>query len=360
MSNNNFPEKMNAVVAYGPKDFRYEEVPTPKIENENEIIAKVTACGICASDVSAYYGAARYWGDETQDAWMKAPVILGHEFVGEVVDKGGKVTDFEIGDHITSEQIVPCGECRFCQKGQYWMCQKHDIYGFQNNVNGGMAEYIKFPAKARNHKIPNDIPVEKAVLVEPFACSLHAVDRADVQFGDVVVLSGAGTLGLGMVGALSHTPLDKLIVLDMKDDRLDLAKKYGADITMNPGKEDVVSKIKELTDGYGTDVYIEASGSPKSVEQGLNAIRNLGTFVEFSVFKEKTTVDWSIISDQKELDVKGSHLGPYSYPWTIEHIGDGSYPTEGMVTHQLELKDFEKGLDMVKNGEDSIKVILKP
>ena len=142
------PKTMKAVVAYAPKDYRFEEVPTPKIENDKEIIVKVEACGICAGDIKAYYGAPSFWGDDKQPAYIKAPMIPGHEFIGRIVQKGDAVTDFEIGDRVISEQIVPCWECRFCKRGQYWMCEKHDLYGFQNNVNGGMAEYMKLDRKS--------------------------------------------------------------------------------------------------------------------------------------------------------------------------------------------------------------------
>jgi len=357
---NHYPSKMNAVVAYAPEDYRFEEVNTPVIEHEEEIVIKVEACGICAGDIKAYEGAPSFWGDETQPAYIKAPMIPGHEFVGHVVDKGEAVIDFEIGDRIISEQIVPCWDCRFCNRGQYWMCEKHDLYGFQKNVNGGMAEYMKFTKEAINYKVPEDMPLEDAILIEPYACSLHAVERADVELGDVVVLSGAGTLGLGMVGALKKSGATTLIVLDLKEDRLDLAKKFGADIVLNPSEVDVDKEIKALTEGYGCDVYIEATGHPKSVEQGLQVIRKLGTFVAFSVFSEPVTVDWSIISDRKELDVLGAHLGPYSYPLVIEGIANGDFPTEGVVTHQLPLEEYKKGIDLMKKGDKSLKVILKP
>ncbi len=366
MSNNNqqnvgsYPEKMKAVVAYAPEDYRYEEVATPKIEHEEEIVIKVEACGICAGDIKAYDGAASFWGDETQPAYIKAPMIPGHEFIGHVVAKGDAVTDFEIGDRIISEQIVPCWDCRFCNRGQYWMCEKHDLYGFQNNVNGGMAEYMKFPKEAINYKVPEDLPLEKAILIEPYACSLHAVQRANIELGDFVVLSGAGTLGLGMIGAAKKSGASTLVVLDLKEDRLELAKQFGADIVLNPSKVDVDKEIKAMTDGYGCDVYIEATGHPKSVEQGLQMIRKLGTFVEFSVFSEPVTVDWSIIGDRKELDVLGSHLGPYCYPLVIEGIANGDFPTDNVVTHQLPLDEFEKGFELMKKGDESLKIILKP
>jgi erythritol/L-threitol dehydrogenase len=356
----NIPKTMKAVVAYEPGDYRLEEVAVPEI-GEGEILIKVEACGICAGDLKAFDGAPSFWGDETQPAYIKAPMIPGHEFIGHVVALGeGAKGDFEIGDRVISEQIVPCWDCRFCKRGEYWMCQKHDLYGFQSNVNGAMAEYMKFTKEAINYKVPEDLPIEKAILIEPYACSYHAVERAQITLGDVVVLAGAGTLGLGMIGAIKKSGPEKLIVLDLFDDRLEKAKEFGADMVLNPLRDDVDAIVKDLTEGYGCDVYIEATGAQKSVEQGLNMIRKLGIFVEFSVFKDPVTVDWSIISDRKELDVLGSHLGPYCYEPVIKGISNGDLPTEGVVTHEFPLEDFKKGFDLVRSGSDSLKVILNP
>ncbi|KWW21773.1 MULTISPECIES: alcohol dehydrogenase catalytic domain-containing protein [Peribacillus] len=359
-NNQSTPATMKAVVAYSPGDYRLEEVPVPQI-GDGEILVKVEACGICAGDLKAFDGAPSFWGDDQQPAYIKAPMIPGHEFIGHVVSLGeGVKGDFKIGDRIISEQIVPCWDCRFCNRGQYWMCEKHDLYGFQNNVNGGMAEYMKFTKEAINYKVPENLPIEKAILIEPYACSYHAVERAQIQLGDVVVLAGAGTLGLGMIGAIKKSGPGKLIVLDLFEERLEMAKQFGADMVLNPAKDDVNAIVKQLTDGYGCDIYIEATGAQKSVEQGLNMIRKLGRFVEFSVFKEPVTVDWSIISDRKELDVLGSHLGPYCYEPVIKGIANGDLPTEGVVTHELSLEEFEKGFQLVKSGKESLKVILNP
>ncbi|MDC7783181.1 MDR/zinc-dependent alcohol dehydrogenase-like family protein [Priestia megaterium] len=353
------PQKMKAVVCHGPGEYRFETIDTPSLET-GEILIKVEACGICAGDVKAWDGAPMFWGGDGQPQYIKTPVIPGHEFVGIVVEVGEGVTEYSLGDRLISEQIVPCNDCRFCKHGQYWMCEKHDIYGFQYNVNGGMAEYMKFPVNAINHKVPHDLPIEKAILIEPYACSMHAVNRANIQLGDFTVISGAGTLGLGMVTAAKLRGPGTLVVVDMRDDRLELAKQFGADIVLNPSKVDVAEEIKKMTDGYGCDVYIEASGAPASVIQGLHAIRKLGRFVEFSVFSSPVTVDWSIIGDRKELDILGAHLGPYCYPNVIQGIASGSLSTNGVVTHKLPLEEFEKGFEMVKKGTDSLKVILVP
>lgn len=355
------PYKMKAIVAYAPGDYRLEEADTPRA-GEGEMILKVEACGICAGDVKAFGGAPSFWGGDGNPPYIKAPMIPGHEFVGRIVEIGKNVKgNWKLGDRICPEQIVPCGECMFCKTGRHWMCEKHDLYGFQNNVNGGMAEYVRITKESLNYFVPGDMPIEKALLIEPYGCAFHCVQRANIQNTDTVVLSGAGTLGLGMVGAARQKNPKNLIVLDMKDERLAKAKEFGADMVMNPAKEPVVERIKELTGGYGCDVYIEATGHPSSVQQGLEAIRKMGTFVEFSVFGDLVKVDWSIISDRKELNLLGSHLSPFCYDTVIEWIGNGKLPTAGVVSHKFPLDRWKEGFELAKTGRDgALKVALTP
>ena len=158
----------------------------------------------------------------------------------------------------------------------------------------------------------------------------------------MVVLSGAGTLGLGMVTYMRTKNPKKLIVLDLAENRLEKARQFGADLTLNPGKEDVVSKVLELTEGYGCDVYIEASGNPASVEQGLRMIIKQGRFVEFSVFSGPSTVDWSIIGDEKELDILGVHLSPWCFEDVIQKISAGELKTDGIVSRTFPLEEWEE------------------
>ena len=352
-------KQMLALIAYSKCDYRLEIVDIPQA-NEGEIVIKVEACGICAGDTKAWKGAPRFWGNYKFDAYVEPPVIPGHEFVG-IITKIGENTKgyFEIGDRVVSEQIVPCGECMYCKTGRYSVCQKHDVYGFKNYLNGSMAEYIKLPKGSINYRVPKDMSIEKVVLIEPFSCSKHCVDRADIKLRDVVVISGAGTLGLGMVGAAKLQNPKKLIVLDMKEERLELAKKFGADIVLNPSKDDVWEEVKRETEGYGCDVYIEAAGHPSSIDQGLNLIRKQGTFVEFSVFKDEASIDWSIIGDGKEITIKGVSLSPDCYETVIDLINTDKLPTQGVVTHKFRLDEWEKAFETAESGADgAIKVIL--
>lgn len=353
------PKTMKALVCYGKGEYKYEpEYPVPEC-GDDDIIIKTEACGICAGDVKCMHGAERLWGNETKASFAKPPFIPGHEFLGKIVQMGKNVTGHHIGDRVTADQIVPCGECKFCKSGRYWMCQVHNTFGFQHTNNGGMAEYVRYPKTAVIHNVPEDMPLEKALLIEPYGCSKHAVDRAQITNEDIVVLSGAGTLGLGMVTYIAMKRPYKLIVLDMKDERLEKAKEFGADEVWNPSKEDVVKKIMELTDGYGCDIYIEATGHPSSVTQGLDMIRKLGRFVEFSVFGSAATVDWSVIGDEKELDILGSHLSPYCFPFVIEHIANGTLKTDGVVSKYFNIEDWETAFEYATGKYGDFKTAIK-
>lgn len=356
----NLPDKMKAVVNHGPNSYKLEDVACPKA-GPLEAIAKVESTGICGSDVHCWAGAPMYWKGD--NPWVKVPVIPGHEFACRIVALGEGAKEHhnvDIGDRVIAEQIVPCGTCRFCKRGQYWMCEVHNIYGYQKDVaEGSFAEYIKIYKTSVVHKIPEDLSMEEAAYIEPLACALHVVQRAQIDFSDVVVVAGAGPLGLGIIQGIKLKTPKISIVIDLDDKRLELAKKLGADIVLNPRKECVVKKVKELTDGYGCDIYIEATGNPKGVTQGLEMIRRLGRFIQFSVLGEDVTTDWSVVGDRKELDILGSHLGPYCYPAAIDLMQRKLITAQGIVTHKFKLEEFTKALETAK-GSDSIKVLLVP
>ena len=356
------PKTMQAVVVHGVEDYRLTRVPLPEI-GPGEVLVRVLATGICASDVKTFLG-ARVWGSDEIAGYIQIPVIPGHEFVGEVMALGrgaGEKHGLEIGDLAVSEQIVPCWQCRFCRHGQYWMCQQHDIYGFiKDRAEGSWAEYMKFPANAINYQVPKTIKPEHAALIEPLACAIHAVERGDIQLGDVVVIAGLGPIGMCMLQVARLKSPGMLIALDLQPKRLALAKELGADLALNPKQDDVIQRVLDLTDGYGCDVYIEATGAGPAVNQGLQMLRRLGTFVEFSVHAGPVAIDWSIIGDVKELNIHGAHLGAYSYPKAIQYLADGTIPAGKIVTHTMPLADFQKGIDMVHDQAESLKIVLIP
>jgi threonine dehydrogenase-like Zn-dependent dehydrogenase len=324
---------------------------------------KVGAAGICASDIKCYIGGHTFWGEHGEGGYCEAPVTAGHEFAGRVVALGEGAAErhgIQPGDHVVAEQIIPCGQCRFCKNGQYWMCEPHVIFGFKRGrAEGGMAEYMIYPANARIHVIDPRISPRQAAYIEPLACAVHAVDRGEIKPGDTVVIAGVGNIGLCMLQAAKRFNPGQLIALDTKNYRLELATRLGADIVINPLEEDAVARVKALTGGYGCDVFIEVSGNVVVPQMGLEMIRRLGTLVAFSVMAERSTLDWNLVGDQKELNVHGSHLGPYCYPSTIRAIAEGEIDVESLISAEFPLTEFPSAMEAARGG-DNLKTLLIP
>ena len=350
---------MKALRMYAPYDFRLEEVPIPEVRDD-DILVRVRGCGICAGDIKTYHGGQRVWGTSPENAFLEAPCIGGHEFHGEVVEIGKNVTRVSVGERVLAEQIVPCGKCRFCRMGNYWMCQPHYMFGFKQDTEGGFAEYMRFPKQAIVHKIPDAMTDDQATLVEPYSCGMHAVERGRIQYTDVVVISGLGTIGQAMVCAAKIRSPRLIIGLDLRKERLDKAKEFGADVVINPAEEDAVEKVKKLTGGYGCDVYIEASGSPVSVTQGLNMVCSMGRYVQFGVFAKDVTADWNIIGDTKHMDVIGSHISGHCYKPVMDGMVNGSMKTNGILTHHFKLEDWKAAFEVAEKDPTAFKVALIP
>lgn len=352
---------MLAVVTHGPRDYRVEEVPVPQ-PGPGELVIEVGAVGICASDMKCFLGGPLFWGEDGSGGYVEGPVIAGHEYAGRIVALGeGAAEKWGVreGDRVVAEQIVPCNECRYCQSGHYWMCQRHWIFGFKRQTHGGMARYNLFPENALVHKVPDSLTDGQAAYIEPMACAWHAVDRGEIQEGDTVVIAGVGNIGLCMLQIAKLRKPGKLIALDTKPYRLELARQLGADVAINVMEEDAVQQVRDMTDGYGCDVYIEATGHPSGVTQGLQTIRKLGTFVEFSVFNEPATVNWTVIGDTKELNIHGSHLGPGGYAPSIEALANGTVNVEPLLADSVPLSQFDRAMELALSG-DVLKTLVVP
>lgn len=347
-------------MARGKGDYVYTTVPTPRAKGA-ELLIEVEACGVCAGDIKCYEGGFRFWGGEGNPPYCEPPFIPGHELLGRVVEVGPDYRgELRLHDRVTSEQIVPCGQCRYCREGKYWLCDPHNVYGFKHFLAGGFAQYVLLPENARNYRVPEDMPLERAILIEPYACSLHAIDRAKIGPNDVVVIAGAGTLGLGMIAAAARLAPRALISIEpvawLREKALELGATQAMGAWTGAGVE---PSIAALTEGCGCDVYIEASGHVAAISQGLQLIKKGGRFVEFSVFAGPASVDWSILGDAKELDLYGVSLSPHCFERVIEGMVNGSLKTDGVVTHRLPLPEFREAFALSKRRE-ALKTILIP
>ncbi|WP_122642642.1 alcohol dehydrogenase catalytic domain-containing protein [Luxibacter massiliensis] len=352
-------KKMKALVSYAPYDNRLEEVDIPSI-GPDELLVKVEGCGICAGDVKSYHGGIRIWGTHIENRYIEPPVIGGHEFCGEVVKAGEEMAAFTAGDRVVAEQIVPCGECGFCRQGKYWMCAQSAVYGFKQHIQGGFAEYIKLHKNSIIHKVPPTFTTEEAVLIEPIACGMHAVEQAGIRHEDVVVIAGLGAIGTSMVN-LAGLYMPKMVIgIDVKKHRLEMGKKYGADYVLDPAGCNVPEEIKRLTGGYGCDVYIEASGSPASVGQGLDSLKNHGRYVQMGVFADEVKADWNMIGDGKELSIRGSHLSALTFESVIGGIQKGLVRTEGLISHSFPLEKWQEAFEASIKEPQAMKIMLRP
>ncbi|MEM4290320.1 MAG: alcohol dehydrogenase catalytic domain-containing protein [Nitrososphaerota archaeon] len=351
-------DKMHAVVIYGKENFKFEEVTKPKPGPE-EVLVKIGRCGICAADPKIFHGLAYF----SPIVYKNAPIVAGHEFVGEVIELGPGAAEkygLEVGDKAIMENIVPCWECYYCKRGFYNLCDRHYVPGVRG-VNGGWAEYMLYPRGSIIHKVPRELPWEAAVLIEPLACAIHGVQRVGINFDDVVVILGVGPIGLLMLEATKLKNPKMIIVASTNDNRLRVAKELGADLAINPNKEDLVEIVKKETNGIGADVVLEAAGTPRAIEDAVNLLRKRGRLLVFGVYSEKTTIDFSIISDIKELEIFGAHLGLYAYPSAIRLLQEGHVNYQKIVTHNIPLKDWKNAIEIAeKRLEGSIKVTMTP
>jgi L-iditol 2-dehydrogenase len=349
------PATMKAIRVHAPHDYRLDDVPVPVV-GPGEVLIEVEAAGICASDVKCWHGGGHFWPSEHGPGYVEAPAIVGHEFSGRVVAMGDGAAErhgVALGDRVVTEQIVPCEDCRFCRSGDYWMCERHWIFGFKQVLDGGMARFCRLPRESRIHPLPESLSLEAAAYVEPLACAWHAVERGRIAPGDTVAIIGIGNIGLCMLQVARSLVGSggRLVAIGTRPYRLDLARQLGADEVIDVTREDAVARVQALTDGYGADVVIEASGNPDAVVQGLGMIRKLGTFVEFSVFSKAATVNWTVIGDTKELTIHGSHLGPNCYPKAIAALADGSVDVRPLVGNIYPLDRFDEAMREAATGD---------
>jgi threonine dehydrogenase-like Zn-dependent dehydrogenase len=346
---------MRAIRCHGyGRQHRFEaDVPVPS-PGPGEVLIKVNASGICAADRAMWTDTAP-WG-------LSFPFTPGHEFTGSVVELGdgaGDLHDIRIGDRTVAELNVSHGNDFYRQRGLYHLTDTMDVLGA--TLDGGWADYMLYPANAVIHKVPDTVSDAAACYVEPLANAIHGVQRANIQFDDVVVVAGAGPIGMGMVQATRLKSPRKVILVNPGAAKRDLALTLGADMAFAPDDPALKEAIADLTSGRGCDVYLEASGQNTSFTLGLEIIRKAGRLVVFGVYKSPAQVDLNMFGEFKELNILGGHLAPFTYATALSFLERGLIDGDSCVTHRFDLEDMEAALDKVPAaGELQIKVVFIP
>ncbi len=356
---------MKAQVFYEPEKMTLEDVPIPEVGPE-DVLVKVKACGICGSDVAYFYGDSSL---ETADG--KGPLILGHEYSGEVVEVGEipkRVGLFEVGDRVVLDPVQYCNACEVCKRGQVNLCEKKQVLGV--SVNGGFSEY-SLSHYTGMHKIPDGVSYEDAAMTEPLACAAHGVKRMAVQPGDICVVMGPGAIGTMMVQLIKSSGAGKIILVGAGGDdyRLKIGLESGADIAMNvaeSGSEyyvgDLKAAIEDATNGHFADAVITPTGAVPAMEAALEISGRHSRIVYFGLPADDAVIRVpacaSIFWDKT---IHFSWLAPLTWPASLDAIAGGLVDVTSLATDTYPLADLEAAIRGVKERKNNpLKVLVKP
>jgi propanol-preferring alcohol dehydrogenase len=338
---------VQAAVFYGPNQpLRLERWPQPEL-NAGEILVRIAACGLCHTDL--------HYIDHGVPTVKHPPMILGHEASGIVVQVASDVETFQGGERVLLPTILACGRCAACLSGRENICQNNKMLG--NDVDGAFAEYAKVPA----HEVfilPEEIPlVEGSIIADALTTPYHAVkNRAEVRAGDTVVVFGCGGVGLNVV-QFAHLSGGIVIAVDISEEKLEWARKLGANITINGREGDVARKIRRLTSG-GADIAIEAIGNPSTIQEAFVSIHPGGRLVVLGYTDQNISFHGGRIM-YREMEIRGS-LGcrHVDYPRVIELVRNGSVQLLPLVTGRFQLADINEGFDTLRKGRGIRSVVI--
>lgn len=352
---------MKAALWYGKNDVRVEEVEDPRVV-KGSVKIKVKWCGICGSDLHEYLGGPIFIpvGQPHPLSGNTAPVVLGHEFSGEVVEIGEGVTKFNVGDRVAVEPIVACGKCAACREGKYNLCSSLGFHGLCGS-GGGFAEYTVFPEEFV-HKIPDSMSYEQAALIEPMAVALHSIRMANFKTGDTAIVLGSGPIGLATIECLKAAGAKLVVVLQRKSIRQEYAKKAGADVVLDPNEVNIVEEVKKLTDGVGVDAAFETTGAKVGFNTGLDCLKFEGTMVVTSIWEGETSFNPNVLVFS-EKKIVGTLAYRHEFPATIAQMSDGRIKAEGYITKRILLDDIvEEGFGALTGPEKKthVKILVTP
>ncbi|HID54906.1 TPA: hypothetical protein EYP37_00135 [Candidatus Poribacteria bacterium] len=348
--------KMKAQVFYEPEVMKLEEVDIPQITDE-QVLVRVKACGICGSDVAYYFGASSL---ETPTG--KGPLILGHEFTGEVVEVG-KIPEslglFKPGDRVVLDPVQYCNACEVCKKGYVNLCENKTVLGV--SVDGGFAEYcaVKYTGV---HKLPDNVSYEQGSLTEPLADAVYGVENMQISPGDFCVVIGPGPIGIMMVQLAKASGAGKVVLVGTRDYRLQIGLEVGADEVFNTGDksspiytDDLKGKIEELSGGRFADAVIVATGSVEAMEMALEISGRRARVVYFGLPADVAVVKVPALAQILwDKTIRFSWLAPLTWPRALQLLSTGQINVERLISHRYKLDQLKQALHEVRDRKGNV------
>ncbi|MBZ0107698.1 MAG: zinc-dependent dehydrogenase [Candidatus Scalindua rubra] len=339
---------MRVAMYYSNSDIRVEEMPTPQI-GRGEILLKSLACGICGSDIMEWYRI------------HKAPLVLGHEATGEIVEIGEGVKQFNIGDRVFVSHHVPCNTCHYCLNGNHTVC---DTLRSTNFDPGGFAEYVRVPEINVDRGVsvlPDNMSLEDGTFIEPLACVVRGQRVARIEPGQTVVVIGSGMSGLLHILLARSLGAGKIIATDVSEYRMEMARKFGADSVVS-AHDDLPSHLLKLNSNRLADRVIVTAGADSALDTALKSVDRGGTILYFAPGGPETCLSIPLNDFWKNCITLLPTYGasPLDIEVAIELISSQRVPVREMITHRLGLAEAVQGFKLVTEAKESIKVVIEP
>jgi L-iditol 2-dehydrogenase len=339
---------MRVAVYHNNRDVRLEQIAVPRI-GPGELLVRIRASGICGSDLMEWYRI------------KKAPLVLGHEIAGEIMEVGQGVTEFRIGDRVFASHHVPCGKCRYCLAGHQSVC---DLLRATHFDPGGFAEYIRVPqinVELGTFRLPTEMTFDEGSFIEPLACVVRAQRFARLSAGQTVLVIGSGISGLLHIQLARASGAERIFATDINDFRLKAAREFGADAAIH-GTEDVAAALRNLNEGRLADLVIVCTGAMPAIQQALKSIDRGGTLLFFAPTAGGVAVPIPLFEFWRdEISVITSYAASREdLVESIELIRTRQVRVADMITHRLPLAGTARGFELTASGQDSIKVIIDP
>jgi L-gulonate 5-dehydrogenase len=335
---------MKAFQVRAPHEFSLAEVATP-VAAPGEVIVGVAYAGICGSDMHIIHG---------QNAFVRFPRVTGHEFAGIVQQVGEGVDTLKVGDRVCVDPVISCGNCYPCRIGRPNVCNHLQVIGVHRD--GGFSEQVSVPA-ANAHRLPENMPLSHAALVEPYSIALNVLDRMQPQPGDSVLVYGAGVIGLTIVQMARALGLTDITITDVIDTRLETARALGATRVINGQAEDVEALMKHATGGEGVPLIVDAACIPALMPQMVRLASPAGR-IGLLGFNASPSDLVQLEMIKKELTLVGSRLNNRKFPRVIELMAAGKLNAQDLISHRVAFDDMPKAIDLIESHPEQTRKVL--